>query len=64
MLPKTLVPLLPYIKRYRWGYITGSLCVLLTNGIWCYSARAGARLRRPEPRVYPAHKLLIYAAFC
>src|SRR5579859_1222928 len=34
MLPKSLRPLLPYLKRYRWGYVAGTLCVLLTNGIW------------------------------
>jgi ATP-binding cassette, subfamily B, multidrug efflux pump len=34
MLPKSLRPLLPYLKRYRWGYVAGTLCVFLTNGIW------------------------------
>ena len=34
MLPKSLRPLLPYLKRYRWGYAAGTLCVFLTNGIW------------------------------
>src|SRR5277367_6040820 len=34
MLPKTLRPVLPYLKRYRWGYVAGLACVLLTNGIW------------------------------
>src|SRR5208283_937086 len=33
MLPKSLRPLLPYLKRYRWGYLAGTLCVFLTNGI-------------------------------
>jgi ATP-binding cassette, subfamily B, multidrug efflux pump len=33
MLPKRLRPLLPYVKRYRWGYAGGMLCVFLTNGI-------------------------------
>ncbi|MGA2855526.1 MAG: ABC transporter ATP-binding protein [Candidatus Sulfotelmatobacter sp.] len=33
MLPKSLRPLLPYLKRYRWGYVAGTVCVLLTNGI-------------------------------
>src|ERR1700689_1937898 len=34
MLPKSLRPLLPYVKRYRWGYAAGTLCVFLTQGIW------------------------------
>ena len=34
MLPKSLRPLFPYLKRYRLSYVLGGLCVLLTNGIW------------------------------
>jgi ATP-binding cassette subfamily B multidrug efflux pump len=34
MLPKNLRPLLPYFKKYRWGFALGGLCVLLNNGIW------------------------------
>ncbi len=33
MLPKSLRPLLPYLKRYRWGYAAGTVCVFLHNGI-------------------------------
>jgi ATP-binding cassette subfamily B multidrug efflux pump len=31
---KSLQPLLPYLKRYRWNYIAGSVCVLVSNGAW------------------------------
>jgi len=34
MFPQRLRPLLPYMKRYRWGYLMGVLCVFLHNGIW------------------------------
>src|SRR6516164_3389188 len=34
MLPKSLRPLLPYLKRYRSAYAFGTLCVFLHNGIW------------------------------
>jgi ATP-binding cassette, subfamily B, multidrug efflux pump len=34
MLPKSLRPLFPYLKKYRGRYIAGSVCVFLTNGIW------------------------------
>ena len=34
MFPKNLRPLLPYLKRYRWGYALGTVCVFLNNGIW------------------------------
>ena len=32
MLPKSLAPLFPYFKRYRWSYVIGAGCVLLQNG--------------------------------
>src|ERR1700738_111821 len=34
VLPKSLRPLLPYLKRYRWGYVAGTVCVLVSNGAW------------------------------
>ena len=34
MFLKSLRPLLPYLKRYRWAYAFGTLCVFLHNGIW------------------------------
>src|SRR5882724_7163484 len=34
MLLKNLRPLLPYFKKYRWGFALGGVCVLLNNGIW------------------------------
>jgi ATP-binding cassette subfamily B multidrug efflux pump len=61
MLPKSLRPLLPYLKRYRWGYIAGTLCVFLTNGILILFplvlGRAADDLRQGVSR----HKLFIYA---
>jgi ATP-binding cassette, subfamily B, multidrug efflux pump len=30
----SLKPLYPYFWKYRWGYLVGTLCVLLHNGIW------------------------------
>ena len=33
MVPKSLRPLLPYLKRYKRGLILGAICVLFTNGI-------------------------------
>ena len=34
MFPKSLRPLLPYMKRYRWGYLAGTVCVLANNSAW------------------------------
>ena len=33
MLPKSLRPLYPYLKKYRRGFLLSALCVLLLNGI-------------------------------
>jgi ATP-binding cassette, subfamily B, multidrug efflux pump len=34
MLPKSLRPLFPYMKKYRGSFAAGTLCVFLNNGIW------------------------------
>jgi ATP-binding cassette, subfamily B, multidrug efflux pump len=57
----SLRPLLPYLKRYRWSYAAGTVCVFLTNGIWILFplviGRAADDLREGVTR----HKLLFYA---
>jgi len=30
----SLRPLFPYLKKYRWSYIAGAVCVFFNNGIW------------------------------
>src|SRR5258708_35116150 len=34
MIPASMRPLLPYLKRYRWGFAAGVFCILLSNGSW------------------------------
>ena len=34
MIPKSMRPLLPYLKRYRWGFVAGGFCIFLSNGAW------------------------------
>src|SRR5277367_959177 len=34
MLPKSLRPLFPYLKKYRGSYFIGTICVLINNGVW------------------------------
>jgi ATP-binding cassette subfamily B multidrug efflux pump len=34
MLPKSLRPLFPYLRKYRNSFVVGTLCVFLNNGIW------------------------------
>jgi len=34
MLPQSLRPLIPYLKKYRRGLAVGGLCIVINNGIW------------------------------
>ena len=61
MLPKSLRPLLPYLKRYRWGYVAGTLCVFLTNGIWILFPLVLGKAADDLHTGVTRHKLLVYA---
>jgi ATP-binding cassette subfamily B multidrug efflux pump len=62
MLRKTLRPLLPYLKRYGWGYAAGTLFVFLTNGIWILFPLVLGRAADDLHGGVTRHKLLVYAA--
>jgi ATP-binding cassette subfamily B protein len=62
MFPKSLRPLLPYLKRYRWGYVAGTVCVLLTNGIWVLFPQVIGNAADDLHEGVTRHKLLVYAA--
>jgi ATP-binding cassette subfamily B multidrug efflux pump len=62
MFPKSLRPLLPYVKRYRWGYLAGSACVLLTNGIWILFPLLIGKAADDLHEGVTRHKLFLYAA--
>src|SRR5277367_1549180 len=34
MLPKSLRPLFPYLKKYRGSYFIGTICIFINNGVW------------------------------
>ena len=61
MFPKNLRPLLPYIKRYRWGYIAGMVCILLTNGIQVLNPKVLGLASDALLAGVTRHKLLVYA---
>ncbi|HUO17601.1 MAG TPA: ABC transporter ATP-binding protein [Verrucomicrobiae bacterium] len=61
MFAKSLRPLLPYLERYRWGYLGGTLCVLLTNGIWILFPLVLGRAAEDLHLGVTRHKLLVYA---
>jgi ATP-binding cassette subfamily B multidrug efflux pump len=61
MLPKSLRPLLPYLKRYRWRYAIGTLCVFLTQGIWILFPLVLGKAADDLNEGVNRHKLLLYA---
>jgi ATP-binding cassette subfamily B protein len=63
MFPKNLRPLLPYLKRYRWAYVFGTLCVFLTNGIWILFPLVIGRAADDLHTGVTRHKLLLYAGW-
>jgi len=34
MLPQSLRPLFPYLRKYRGSYFIGTICVFINNGVW------------------------------
>ena len=63
MFPKNLRPLSPYLKRYRWAYVFGTACVLLTNGIWILFPLVVGRAADDLHTGVTRHKLLVYAGW-
>jgi len=67
MLPKSLRPLYPYLKKYRAGFAQGGLCVLLLNGIWVFFPQVVQRAvdylkgGGRSPRQLAAYALLLVA---
>ena len=61
MLPKSLRPLVPYLKRYRSGLVWGGLCVLFNNGIWILFPQVLRRAVNDLHSGVTRHKLLTYS---
>ena len=40
---RDLRPLFAYMRRYRWGYLLGQLCVWRTNAVWVFFPRSWRR---------------------
>jgi ATP-binding cassette, subfamily B, multidrug efflux pump len=66
---KSLRPLFPYFKKYRWGYVWGAFSVFATNGIWSLFPQVIKRATDGIDQAihgaitYPVarHKLLVYS---
>ncbi len=61
MFPKSLRPLLPYVKRYRWVYAFSTVCVFLHNGIWVLFPLVLGKASDDLNEGVTRHKLLVYA---
>src|SRR5215467_13476513 len=56
-----LRPLLPYVKKYRWGYVGGFVCIFLTNGIQVLGPKVLGTASDALLGGIDRHKLLFYA---
>jgi ATP-binding cassette, subfamily B, multidrug efflux pump len=61
MIPKSMRPLLPYLKRYRWGFIAGGLCIVLSNGAWAGLPRVIGNAAQSLEGGATRHKLLVFS---
>src|SRR6266436_1922934 len=61
MLPKSLRPLFPYLKKYRRSYIIGTICVFCNNGVWILFPLVLRRAVDDLRLGVTQHKLLIYS---
>ena len=62
MFSKSLRPLLPYVKRYRWGYVGGTICIFLTNGIQVLNPKVLGLASDALLQSVTRQKLLFYAS--
>jgi ATP-binding cassette subfamily B protein len=60
MIPKSMRPLLPYLKRYRWGFVVGALCIVLSNGAQAGLPRVIGKAAQSLSSGVTRHKLLIF----
>jgi ATP-binding cassette, subfamily B, multidrug efflux pump len=61
MFLKSLRPLLPYLKRYRWNFVVATICVLLFNGIWILFPLVVGKTTDDLHTGVTRHKLLFWA---
>ncbi len=63
MIPKSMRPLVPYLKRYRWGLLTGAICVVLSNGAWARLPKVIGDAAQSLESGVTRHKLLVFALY-
>ena len=61
MVPKSLRPLVPYLKRYWRGMVVGAVCVVLTQGIAVQFPQVLRRAANDLNSAVTPRKLLVYS---
>jgi ATP-binding cassette subfamily B multidrug efflux pump len=61
MILKSMRPLIPYLKRYRWGFVVGTVCIIVNNGAWAGLPRVIGNAAQSLEGGVTRHKLLIFA---
>src|SRR6202453_583060 len=61
MIPKSMRPLIPYLKRYRWGFVLGTVCIIVNNAAWAGLPRVIGNAAQSLEGGVTRHKLLIFA---
>ncbi|HVI08621.1 MAG TPA: ABC transporter ATP-binding protein [Candidatus Binatia bacterium] len=61
MIPKSMRPLLPYLRRYRWGMSVGALCIVFSNAAWVLLPKVIGGAAEALQSGITRHKLLISA---
>jgi len=61
MLPKSLRPLGPYFRKYKWSYVQGGLSVLAMNAIWIYFPQVIGNATNDLQRGITQDKILHYS---
>src|ERR1039457_5060318 len=60
MIPKSMRPLVPYLKRYRWGFVFGTFCIVLSNGAWAGLPRVIGKAAQSLEGGVSRPKLLVF----
>ncbi|MGA6981685.1 MAG: ABC transporter ATP-binding protein [Candidatus Sulfotelmatobacter sp.] len=60
MIPKRMRPLLPYLKRYRWGFVFGAICIVFSNGAQAGLPRVIGNAAQDLFTGVTSHKLFIF----
>jgi ATP-binding cassette, subfamily B, multidrug efflux pump len=60
MIPRSMRPLLPYLKQHRWGFGFGTLCIVMSNGAWAGLPRVIGKAAQSLEGGVTRHKLLVF----